>query len=221
MKIRLSYTLSKNTPLYPGTLPLKIESVRSMARGDSANTSEIRFSSHIGTHIDVPNHFCKTGSSVTGCLTEENHVFPVFLFNLPNKVSNITVADIPRELYKHPEARGILFRTGVAKQRASHPECYLSEYPFIDDAVPDFLRQWCPDIKIFGIDTISISHPKHKDIGRSCHRNFLCKIPPILILEDLDLSHPALGTNPFTISVYPWVYDDLDGTPVMVFADIT
>lgn len=219
MRIRLSYTLSEKTPLYRGTSPLEISPLRSIQRGDSSNSSEIRFSSHAGTHIDAPYHFCPDGPSVSECLSEENVFSPVILLDIPCRKSRITVSDIS-SLEDHCDVGGVLIRTGMYQVRKSLPDSYISEYPVIDDAIPDYLRETCPNLRIFGIDTISVSHPEHKSTGHSCHRNFLCKKPGILILEDLDLSNPNLAKIPFTMLIYPLLFDKTDGTPVIVFAEL-
>lgn len=219
MRIRISHTLSKSTPLYPGTPPLKIESLRAINRGDSANTSEIRFSSHTGTHIDVPNHFCPDGSSVSGSIGEENVFFPAILVNIPLKKTRIEITDL-FIVKQYPEAEAVFVHTGIDAIRQTKPNAFITEYPFTSEDIPDYLRNICPNIRLFGTDTISISHPEHRTTGRSCHRNFLCKNPPILVLEDLNLSNPLLKKGPFSVTVYPMVHDTLDGTPVMVFADI-
>jgi len=219
MKIRLSYTLSQNTPLYQGTPSLKIEPVHSIARGDSANTSEIRFSSHTGTHIDVPNHFCPEGASVAEFLGEENVFFPAILVDIPSKKTMIDVIDLSI-VEQYPEAEAVLVHTGMEKLRQMKPDTFITEYPFISQDIPDYLRKTCPDIRLFGTDTISISHPENRAAGRACHRNFLCKKPAILILEDMNLSNPFLKINPFSVDVYPIVLNSPDGTPVIVFADI-
>lgn len=78
----------------------------------------------------------------------------------------------------------------------------------------------CPQLRVFGLDTISIATPLHREEGRAAHRAFLCGPNPILLLEDLDLSSEDLLDGAFRLRLYPIVYDDLDGVPVIAVADI-
>ena len=78
----------------------------------------------------------------------------------------------------------------------------------------------CPQLRVFGLDTISIATPLHREEGRAAHREFLCGPNPILLLEDLDLSSEDLLNEAFTLRLYPIVYDILDGAPVIAVADI-
>ncbi|MCQ1538454.1 hypothetical protein FTO68_05565 [Methanocalculus taiwanensis] len=70
------------------------------------------------------------------------------------------------------------------------------------------------------MDTISIGTPRHGEESRAAHRAFLCGENPILLLEDLDLSSEKLLDGAFTLRLYPIVYDELDGVPVIAVADI-
>ena len=219
MRILLSYSLSEKSPLYPGTPPVRISPGRSIAKGDTANTHEICASTHAGTHIDVPFHFCPEGRTVQDCLLSENLISHVLMVDIPPGTTAVT----PEALAvarKFPAAEGVLVRTGMCRIRKADPVAYIRDYPGVDDSVPDFLRQVCPKIRFFGIDTISVSSPRNKETGRSCHRKFLCKNPEILILEDLDLTYPHLGSQPFGMTVYPLILAPVDGTPVMVFAEL-
>jgi|GEM_PF-3178340 hypothetical protein len=54
MLIPISYPLNRGTPFYPGTEPLAITPTRSLNGGDAEEMNLISFSSHAGTHIDLP-----------------------------------------------------------------------------------------------------------------------------------------------------------------------
>jgi kynurenine formamidase len=71
MLIPISYPLNRATPLYPGTEPLTVTPTKSIEGGDAENKSLIAVSSHAGTHIDLPGHFCPDGGSVKGLLAPE------------------------------------------------------------------------------------------------------------------------------------------------------
>src|SRR5687767_10300042 len=45
------------TPTYPGDPGIEVESWASIARGDAANVTALRFGAHTATHLDAPAHF--------------------------------------------------------------------------------------------------------------------------------------------------------------------
>jgi kynurenine formamidase len=198
---------------------MEIHSIRSIEKGDSANTSTVTVASHSGTHIDAPFHFCVKGKDVTEILQPQNEFFPTFLIDIPKKNSIITQSDILPFADKIKHAKGLLIRTGMYRIRNTDPEQYRLENPWIHPKVPLFLRETFPDIRIVGTDTISISNPSQKDAGRLCHRNFLCEYPEIVLIEDLDLSSECIPDTSFKMLVYPWFFDRIDGVPVMVFVE--
>jgi arylformamidase len=53
-----------DTPVYPGDPGVEIVSHASLARGDAANVSFLRFGAHTGTHVDAPAHFIEGAGTV-------------------------------------------------------------------------------------------------------------------------------------------------------------
>ena len=84
--------------------------------------------------------------------------------------------------------------------------------------MPEYLREVCPQLKLVGLDTVSVSNPSHREEGRAAHRAFLCSEFPLLLLEDVDLSDPLLVVNKLELHVYPWIVDEVDATPVTALA---
>jgi kynurenine formamidase len=192
-----------------------------MERGDSSDTTTITVASHSGSHLDAPRHFCADGKTVREIITDRLKMAPVYCIAINRTSENpLRVRDIESLISPCEDATGIFIRTGMQVFRDSDSERYCSRHPWIHPKIPSFLRTHCPAIKIFGTDTISISNPSHREEGRECHRNFLCGKKPILIAEDLDLSNPALSQGPLTVTIYPWIVDDLDGVPVHAFAEL-
>ena len=73
----LSHVLAPDTPLYGGGDKIGFTHPRSMARGDSCNTTLLGLSSHAGTHVDVPRHFLPAGGAV------EHYPPETWLFHSP------------------------------------------------------------------------------------------------------------------------------------------
>lgn len=206
--------------MYPGTPPVTFHEIRSIQKGDSANTTLLSLSTHTGTHIDVPRHFCPAGKTVREIIGEMLDLAPVFCVDIPvGPGSPIGVPDIRPFIGRLRGAAGLLVRTGMYMVRATDPKMYCNNHPWIHPDVPSYLRLECPSLRLFGTDTISVTSPSHRNEGRECHRVFLCDDNPILIAEDLDVSDPLLSSAPLHVSIYPWISDAPDGIPVQVFAD--
>jgi len=219
MRFRISYLLDRKTPLYPGTPPVTIEPFRSIGRGDSANSSIITLSSHTGTHIDLPRHFCSSGGTAVDLLDGENSIETVYCVDLPKERGESISPDDFHHLAIPGDARGLLVRTGFARFRSSDPEIYTREHPWVHPGVAQILRDKFPDLICFGLDTISISNPGQRTAGHESHRSFLCEKKPIMLLEDLDLSSENLCRHPWKLTLYPLVLDELDGVPVLAFLE--
>lgn len=218
---RISYPLSSQSPLYPGTQGIFRVDGKSILKGDSANTSLLTLSTHSGSHIDAPLHFCPGGKTTREILRDQLTLSPVYCLDIAAKPETaIRIADISHSATKIADAKGLLIRTGMFRTRTSKPDHYCTGHPWIHPELPEFLRISCPGLILFGTDTISISNPQFRNEGRECHRAFLCHEKPILLAEDLDLSDPDLVTNRFAMTIYPWIVDDLDGIPVHIVAEI-
>jgi arylformamidase len=220
MLIPISYPLNRGTPLYPGTEPLAITPVKSLARGDAEETSRIAFSSHAGTHIDLPRHSCPDGGPVSALLAPEAIFEPAWCIEVP-KVGEepIRIHDLLPHLDAVRNARALFVKTGSAQTRDADPDVYVRAHPWVHPEVPGFLRMQNPALRLFGIDTISIATPSYPEEGREAHRAFLCNHPHIFLLEDVDLSYGRLLGEPWTLRLYPVVFDDLDGVPVVALAE--
>ncbi len=83
MLIPISYPLNRATPLNPGTEPLAISRTKSFEEGDAEEKSLITFSSHAGTHIDLPRHVCPGAGSVRSLLAPEAVFEPARCIAIP------------------------------------------------------------------------------------------------------------------------------------------
>ena len=220
MLIPISYPLNRGTPLYPGTEPLTIIPTKSLARGDPEEESRIAFSSHAGTHIDLPRHSCPDGGSVRALLAPEAVFAPARCIEIPRTGEEpIRIHDLLPHLDVVRNARALFVKTGSSRIRESDPEAYAKAHPWVHPEVPGFLRMQNPALRLLGIDTVSIATPSYPGEGIDAHRAFLCNHPHIFLLEDVDLSYGRLPGEPWTLRLYPVVFDDLDGVPVVALAE--
>ena len=219
MIIPISYPLSRLSPLYPGTPLVTLKRIKSIEWGDSSDSSIISFSSHAGTHIDLPRHFCQNGLSAVDLLKPETIFTPVYCINIPKHPGeSISINDM-RQVVIPNDASALLIRTGFYQYRNLDPEIYTSQHPPINPEIPAYLREICPNLNLLGIDTISISNPANRSSGQSAHRSFLCDRKSILLLEDADLSNNMLSQGNWTLRIFPWILDELDGVQVTAFME--
>ena len=220
MIINLTYPIKRSSPLYTGTPKVSIESHKSIENGDSSNTSIISFSSHCGTHIDSPLHFCKEGKPVSDIIPYGWSLEPVYCAGVDKGPGDcITPKDIMALPDEIRNAKALLLKTGFGSFRDNEPEIYTTENPWVHPDVPGCLRNEFPDLELFGLDTISISSTAHRNEGRICHRSFLCDKRPILILEDVNMFDIQPEKRSLKLSIYPYIYENIDGTPVFVMAE--
>ncbi len=219
--IYLSYVLSEDTPTYGDKGLCIIEQVKKILKGDSSNNSQLHISSHTGTHIDAPYHFCSDGKTI-------DTYPPEFWFCNRPYLIDTNISDIIRldsikdQLDQIPDSTDILlFRSGFEKSRDSQNKSqYIFNNPGIEAKIGFWLRE-NKSIKIIGMDFISLSSYVDREEGRCAHRAFLCPyekegitFDPILIVEDMKLAHFDEKLN--NIIVMPLRTQNGDGAPVTV-----
>ena len=64
MLIELSYPLSVDIPVYPGSPVECFQPINRMSKGDPNNTTVIEHYIHAGTHVDAPFHFSAHGNTI-------------------------------------------------------------------------------------------------------------------------------------------------------------
>lgn len=213
--IFLSYFMDDNTPLYGGEYGVKMQSLRSIENGDTANTKLLEFCNHSGTHIDFPNHFSIQGKVV------ENYDANFWSFNSPhfieieaidNQIINLT----KEQIHAIPQnVDFLILKTGFSKYR--NEERYWKSNPGIAPELADKLKFWCPNLRVLGMDIISLTSFGNRPLGRISHNKFLID-NDILIVEDMYLDN--LISQPKKIYCLPILRKGLDGSPVTIIAEV-
>ncbi|MDD1671258.1 MAG: cyclase family protein [Methanomicrobiales archaeon] len=221
MLIPLSYPLTRSSPLYPGTPPPVVKPHRPRSSGAPPRSSIITVHSHSGTHIDLPLHFCDN-KAVKASLSHEDLIFsPARCIELPmDPASAITPQHLSPHLSAIRTTEALFIRTGSFLARSSDPKRYASSHPWVDPSLPSWLRTEVPGLRLFGIDTISIASPPHREEGRACHRGFLCGPHPILILEDVNLTDDRILVASWKLVLFPLLSEEIDGLPVVAIAEL-
>lgn len=204
------------TPLYGGGKGISVKPDRSIDLGDTANTKNLAFQNHSGTHIDFPNHFFRDG------LTSETYDASYWIFQRPSLIcrdieENIIIDLNEEELRDVPsDTDFLIFKTGFGKYRGR--EKYWKYNPGFAPAFADTLRKKFPALKVLGMDFISLTGYQNRELGREAHRCFLGGDRPILLIEDMNLSQ--LVSSPKSISCLPLMIHGIDGAPVTIVAKI-
>lgn len=60
----ITLTISDTLITWPTDPAVSIQKTNMISRGDEWNLSELKFSSHCGTHIDAPYHFDENGITI-------------------------------------------------------------------------------------------------------------------------------------------------------------
>jgi len=214
--IYLSHPLSNDTALYGGKESIHIALDTAISKGDTANSLSLSFPNHACTHVDVPYHFFDDGRK----LTDYDPSF--WFFNHPLCI------DVPGEdgyLVKYEDVVNsikaetdlLLIRTGYEKNR--YKKIYWQKNPGLSVDLAKKLRTNHKNIKVLGIDVISISSRLHREEGRKAHRELLgghYDSQPIVLVEDMSLIN--LTTDISQVMIFPLLIKEADGAPCTVIA---
>lgn len=216
--IFLSHTLSSNTPGYGGKKDFTSRSVKSIRDGGSCNQSEWQFNNHIGTHIDAPFHFSDLGKTL------DQYPAQFWIFHHPQLILIRAEASqiIEPNIWCDSIATDtdlLLLKTDFEQWRED--EKYWAHNPGLSPDLGLWLRKNRPQLKIVGLDFISITSYDHRPLGKAAHQAFLHESypgTPLLVIEDMHLRE--LKTNPRKVIVSPLRVEKADGSPVTVMAEI-
>jgi arylformamidase len=217
--IQISYPLTAKSPLYPGTPPLSIKYVKDFGYGDTSRSSIISFSSHAGTHLDMPSHVCPDRANDDGFRWDFRiDLYPCRCVDVKKSGDEpVNLNDIPQVISSDITIQALFIRTGMWEMREKDPEGYSVHHPWLHPDCVLTLRERYPSLKLLGVDLVSITNPLFRDYGRESHRLLLCGDSPVLILEDLNLSPNLLLQGDFHLVIAPIVHESLDGMPVFCF----
>jgi arylformamidase len=220
--IHLSFLLSVDTPVFPGSPSVEVRAFSSLSRGDCSNTFSISFYNHAGTHMDAPRHFYNDGKAITDFRFSEFVYENPIVVNIPKQDSELIMkSDLLKYFDVIKEADLLLIRTGFTKFRSSEPLRYASKSPGFTGETAVYLKKSFPNLRAIGIDFISAAAPEHLETGLEFHRIILdphrvegCKF----IIEDMDLTQVTSSLR--RVVVVPFLVQGIDSAPCTVFGEI-
>lgn len=192
--IDITRPLAGNSLVYPGDTPPHF----SQRDAGLYLISEIRMSSHSGTHIDAPVHYLKSGQTVDK-LPLQNLVGPCRVVDMSGAGSRI---DISHLMEKTGGAKRILIKTassGCASFKEDYPSLTLDAAKYLTAS-----GTLCVGIDSFSIEKFACDGTVHRELlSHGC-----------IIIELLDLSRVPEGD--YTLTALPLRLAGIDGAPARV-----
>ena len=173
----LSHIVSDRMPVFRGHLPVEIKEYKTIDK-DGRSLQEIRFSNHVGTHMDAPSHFVPGGKTVDALEMERLMGSAAILdFTFKGKGDRITMDDLRKFKDIIREKSRILLKTGW--DRKFYRDDYFDSFPCLTLEAADYLAS--RRIGLLGMDTPSPG-PLGSE-GDTIHKTLLSA--DIIILESL------------------------------------
>jgi arylformamidase len=221
--IRLSYTLTEDSPVHIGLNKLKIKPINQIIGGDNYNTSLLTVENHCGTHIDAPAHFIQGGRFISDYGPDEltfNH--PIVLYCPKEPRELVDVEDVSKIEDENMDC--LIISTGFHRYHDQNLKLYLEQNPGLSPETVYHLREKFPLLRLIGIDSVSMSRYGYAEEAVKVHQTAFMEKEDfgksLLFVEDLDLSTLCKNVEISEVLVVPWQVGPLDGAPCTVLAKI-
>ncbi|MGM0445064.1 MAG: cyclase family protein [Bacillota bacterium] len=183
---------------FPGDIVTRKEITKDI-NTDGYKLSNIRFSVHVGTHVDAPSHFIENGKNIDN-IKLERFMGKTQVIEIKNK-KIIT----KRELTDHEiKSDKILFKTKNSSYLKENE--FNEEFIYLTHKAAKYLVQ--KGVKFIGIDYITI-----EELGTNnfdVHKFLLGN--EVIILEGIDLSEINPGL--YNLNALPLKLKDCEASPV-------
>ena len=199
----ISLTIHPGMLVWPGDPPITIDTVTSIAMGDSSNVSLLHTGTHTATHIDAPRHFIPGSAGI-------DSTAPGVLMG-PARLCQIAgVHHINRKVLEELELPGVTrLLLGTRNSVFIKKKQLELDYAFISEDAARYLVDI--GIKLVGIDYLSIE--EYSKEGHPAHNILLGA--GVIIVEGLDLTEVPAGD--YELICLPLKLKDGDGAPARVF----
>lgn len=222
--IYLSYYLSPTSPCYGNNPPFQMKAERSLGSGDSCNTHLLMLHNHTGTHVDFPSHFDGLGKTSSDYSASELIFERPVVLSCPKEAGGMIV---PEDIWPHAQGLVgkdlILIKTGFYKMR--NEDVYRHDNPGVHPDTVTYIRESFPFVRCLGVDSISITSAttQNRQLGRAAHQKAFQRNgfsgEPLLLLEDVDFSHPQ-SSSLKRVFVAPLMVKDIDGVPCTIIGEL-
>ena len=213
----LGFPLSSDSPTPPAIPKLELSPFLSIKKGDDANVTMLKVTTHTGSHVDAPCHVIPGGITISDFRPEE------FVFTPPVVVDlHLNDEEVVQPVHLAPfveQAKGadlLLFRFGYGPVRRSDPQRYSQKCPGFGVESARYLADNFPSVRAIGMDVPSLSCIAYLDNTFAAHNLLLTgNGGRFLVIEDMDLEHDLTGLK--TVVLAPWLIAGLDGGPATIF----
>lgn len=206
--IDLSHPISRDMPVYPGTLP------PAFSRGSTFNEDgfleqKITMVTHTGTHLDAPAHIIENAKTLDQFPID--HFYGKGMVIRPGETIANTISE--HDLRIHEEriksCDFVLINTGWSRWWGDNR--YFEDYPVLSLKA----AHWLSRFKLKGIGIDAISADPFLAENWPVHNAFLKK--EIIIIENLT-NLESVADTPFFLSCLPLKIVGADGSPVRAVA---
>jgi len=228
--IRLSYTLTENSPVHPALRNVSITPENQIKKGDAYNTSVICAENHSGTHVDAPAHFMKDGRPIFNYDPNELTFKNILIMDCPkNPDEMVSLEDVSgvfdqQYLKANKDTDCILICTGFGPYHEEDIEAYLIRNPGISPEAVSYLRRNLPKLTCLGIDTVSMSRYGRVEEAIAVHHHAFqideSLGKPLILVEDLNLRPLGGKVEIEEVMVIPWQVGGIDSAPCTVLANV-
>lgn len=192
--IDLSILLTKDTPVFPGE-PNIIFKRHANIKENTYNEHQITINTHFGTHMDFPYHMIDDGKKSSD-FKLENFIGKGKVININNPDLNSIEDEDVFLLYSEHIEKGI--------------DNLFNDVPVLDENLVDFLITKRPKMLLLDILTPDkFPYPIHKKILGN----------DILIVENVR-NMKLLIDKKFKVYAIPLNFEEFDGSPCRVFAEV-
>jgi len=201
--IDISLPIGKELMTWPGDPPAEVVPRSELSKGDQANVSDIRITTHTGTHIDPPLHFIEGADGIDRVPLEALYG-PATVVDLRGRTGPISVEELEALSLPNGVER-LLVKSDNSEIWRNLPAGFPDSYTCF---APDSAR-WVVDrgIRLVGVDFLSVE--QRGTPGHPTHLTFLEN--GVVIVEGLNLGDVEPGA--YTLAVLPLRIVDGDGGP--------
>lgn len=206
--IDLTHPIEPTMPLYPGTPSPSFQPIASIA-ADGFAEQLITFSSHTGTHIDLPSHILPDGASMEAYVVADFIGRGVVFDARSLSGSLITPTHLSLIEQQLVESDFLLLCTGYDRYWGGAE--YFEHYPVLSHEAVQWLRRF--SLKGLGIDAISVDSATSSDLF--IHHQLLNY--GVIAIENLTGLSQLLGKL-FMFYCIPLKFANTEASPVRAFA---
>lgn len=206
--IDLGHPITNDMTVYPGDAKTEVTPAATIEK-DGYRTTDIKMTSHTGTHIDAPAHIFADGKPLDEFRNETFFGFGLVIDVRKCAGRKITLSDIKAHVKDVNFSDFLLFRTDWDKKWGT--EEYLKDFPVLSKETAEWVTK--QDLKGIGFDFLSADMTDSET--NEIHKILLgADLVVIENMKDLD----KVGEKPFCLVALPMPLVNQDGGSARVMA---